>query len=205
MRSRMLGRTVLTLAACLPLSALAGAAEAPLPGVWQRHVYVLSYGGFTGSYSCDGIAQKVRLLLLAAGARDDVKVDGICSSPVGGPSRSAAARAAFSTLSPEPGNATAPAAPERPAGATPGAAAEPGVGAWQTVELRDGKPSWLGPGDCELVEQFDRELLPFFATRDRQAHMTCTVHAYSLGAISLRFQTFAPLPKAPVAVPATPQ
>jgi hypothetical protein len=193
---------MLMLAACLPLAAIAAAEEAPLPGVWQRHEYVLSHTGFTGSYSCDGIAQKVRLLLLAAGARDDLKVVGSCTSPVGGPSRIATAHIAFSTLMPEQG---ATAAPARPAGASPEAAPEPAVGAWKTVEFRDGKPSWLEPGDCELVERFDREVLPFFATRDRQAHMTCTLHEYALGAISLRFQSFAPLPKAQTGRPATAQ
>jgi hypothetical protein len=201
MHSKILARTVPVLAACLPLAAIAAADEAPLPGVWQRHEYALSHTGFTSSYSCDGIAQKVRLLLLAAGARDDLKVVGRCSSGIGGPSRIATAKASFSTLSPAPGSV----APAQPAGGQPEAAPEPGTGVWKAVELRERQPSWLEAGDCELVEQFDRELLPFFATRDRQAHMTCTLGEYALGAISLRFQTFAPLPTAQTGRATTPQ
>lgn len=205
MRSQILGWTALTLAACLPLAAVAAAEEAPLPGVWRSHEYVFSHAGFTSSYSCDGIKQKVRLLLLAAGARDDLEVAGSCSDPIGGPSRIATARVTFRTLAPEQGAAAPPVAPERPAGAKAAAAPERGVGAWKTVEFRAGRPSWLGSGDCELVEQFDRELLPFFATRNREAHMTCTPHEYALGAISLRFETFAPLPTARSGDPAAPQ
>ena len=201
MRSKILALTVPMLAACMPLAASAAAEQAPLPGVWQRHEYVLSHTGFTSSYTCDGIAQKVRLLLLVAGARDDLKVVGRCSSAIGGPSRIATAKASFSTLSPASGAA----APERPAGARPEAAPEPGFGVWKAVELRERQPSWLEAGDCELVEQFERELLPFFATRDRQAHMTCTLGEYALGAISLRFQTFAPLPTAQTGRAPTPQ
>jgi hypothetical protein len=201
MRSKILAQTVPVLAACMPLAAIAAAADAPLPGVWQRHEYVLSHTGFTGNYSCDGIAQKVKLLLLAAGARDDLKVVGRCSSGIGGPSRIATAKASFSTLSPVAGAA----APAQTAGGKPEAVPEPGIGVWKAVELRERTPSWLEAGDCELVEQFDRELLPFFATRDRQAHMTCTLGEYALGAISLRFQTFAPLPTARTGNAATPQ
>jgi hypothetical protein len=201
MRSKILARTAPLLAACMPLAAIAAADESPLPGLWQRHEYVLSHTGFTSSYTCDGIAQKVRLLLLAAGARDDLKVVGRCSSAIGGPSRIATARATFSTLSPAPGSV----APAQPAEGKPEAAPEPGIGVWKTVELRERTPSWLGAGDCELVEQFDRELLPFFATRDHQAHMTCTLGEYALGAISLRFQSFAPLPTARTGSAATPQ
>ena len=190
MRTHGLERLVLTLAAWLPLAALAATNEPPLPGVWQKHEYALSFIGVTSSYSCDGIADKVKLLLKAAGARDDVKVYGSCSSPLGGPSKISIARATFYTLAPEPA-----AAAGRPDGAAPAAAPERAPGAWKAVEFRDRTPGWLEGGDCELVEQFDRELLPFFTTRNHQSHMTCVPHEYQLGAISVQFEAFAPLPR----------
>ena len=200
MRTHGLERMVLSLAACLPLAALAAADEPPLAGVWQRHEYTLAYDGFTSHYSCDGIADKVKLLLRAAGARADVKVSGSCSSPLGAPSRIAIARATFYTLS---GPGAAPTAP--PAGAAPAAAPANVPGAWKAVEFRDGAPSGLEMGDCELVDQFERELLPFFTTRNRESHMACVPHTYQLGAISLRFEAFAPLPAAAAAARAMPQ
>ncbi len=179
MRTHGLERIVLALAACSPLIALAAADDASAPGVWQKHEYTLAYDGFTSHYSCDGIADKVKLLLRAAGARDDVTVTGSCSNPIGGPSRIAIARATFYTLA-VPG---ADAAPERV------------PGAWRAVAFRDGSPDWLEMGDCELVDQFDRELLPFFTTRNRESRMMCVPNTYQLGAISLRFESFVPLPK----------
>ena len=201
MRNLGLERMVLSLAACLPLAAGAAADESSLPGVWQRHEYPLAFDGFTSHYSCDGIAQKVKLLLRAAGARDDLRVTGSCSSPLGAPSRIAIARATFYTLA-EPGAA----ATSPPAGAAPSAAVpERAPGTWKAVEFRDGVPRGLEMGDCELVDQFDRELLPFFTTRRHESHMACVPHTYQLGAISLRFESFAPLPKPSAAPRSTPQ
>jgi hypothetical protein len=202
MRSQILGRATLALAACLPFAAVAGADEAPLMGVWQKHEYVLGYAGFTSHLSCDGVEGKVKRLLLAAGARDDLKVVGSCTDPLGSASRIAVARVTFHTLVPEQRAAAAPAAE---AGATPDEAPERAAGAWKAVEFSEGTPSWLEFGDCELVEQFDRELLPFFATRNHHMRMSCLPNYYTLGAISVRFETFAPLPQARTGRPATPQ
>src|SRR5258708_4005214 len=38
-------------------------------GVWQKHEYSFVFMGFTSTYSCDGLADKLKLLLTAAGAR----------------------------------------------------------------------------------------------------------------------------------------
>ena len=53
------------------MTAIAGenSAAAPEQGVWQKHEYSFQYFGFTTTYSCDGLASKLRVLLIAAGAR----------------------------------------------------------------------------------------------------------------------------------------
>ena len=49
--------------------------------VWQKHEYSFAFLGFTSTYSCDGLADKLKLLLLAAGARHNVKSRaGACAS-----------------------------------------------------------------------------------------------------------------------------
>lgn len=200
MRIQRLGRMLLVFATCGSFAAVASTDEKPVAGVWQKHEYVFSYAGFTSQYSCDGIADKVKLLLLAAGARDDLSVRGSCSDPRGSASRIAVARATFHTLAPAP---VAPTASDTP-GAGPTAAVDGAAGAWKAVAFKERAPSWLEAGDCELVEQFDRELLPLFTTRNRQSHMTCVPNQYQLGSITLRFEVFAPLPKpraAPTVVP----
>src|SRR5258707_14360955 len=42
-------------------------------GVWQKHEYSFQFLGFTSTYSCDGLASKLEVLLIAAGARAGAK------------------------------------------------------------------------------------------------------------------------------------
>ncbi len=41
--------------------------------MWQKHEYTFAYLGFTSTYSCDGLADKLKILLIASGARKDSK------------------------------------------------------------------------------------------------------------------------------------
>ena len=50
-----------------------GAGESTSPGVWQKRQVSFVYTGFTTDYSCDGLAGKLQVLLIAAGARADAK------------------------------------------------------------------------------------------------------------------------------------
>jgi len=195
----------------------AGAASvaAPVEGVWQRHEQTFTFAGFTSHYSCDGLADKLKLLLQDAGARDVKAVGGGCLGPGGtdGPSRISSARLTFYTLA--PAAAAAPLAAPKPAAAPAreigrkapqlGKQAEPraGVGAWKTVKWSARSPRDLDEGDCELVEQFARELLPKFTTRNVDSHMRCVPHQVSLGGVNLKFESLAGLPEseAPAARP----
>jgi hypothetical protein len=66
---------------------------------------------------------------------------------------------------------------------------------WRSVKFAQRSPRDLEAGDCELVEQFDRELLPYFAVRNRKEHMSCTPHQVSAFGIDLAFEALA-APKA---------
>ena len=73
----------------------------PDPGIWQKHVYTFQFMGFTTTYSCDGLADKVKVLLIAAGARSDSKSQpGVCSRGWGRPDKFAQANLTFYTLAP---------------------------------------------------------------------------------------------------------
>jgi hypothetical protein len=76
-------------------SALADTAQPAsehVPGVWQKHEYSFAYMGFTSTYSCDGLAGKLKTLLIAAGARADAKArSGACASGFGRPDKFARA------------------------------------------------------------------------------------------------------------------
>ena len=186
--SRKLGLMGCALFSCLLLSRIAAAAESAPPeaGVWQKHEYAFAFLGFTSTYSCDGLADKVRLLLIAAGARSDAKSrPGACASGFGRPDKFARADLTFYTL--VPGSTDA------------GSSGDRADGTWRSVTFAAHSPRELGTGDCELIEQFRQSVLPLFTTRNVDDHTTCVPHQDSGSVIGLRFEAFsaAGAPRAP--------
>jgi hypothetical protein len=154
------------------------------PGIWQKHVFTFQFMGFTTTYSCDGLADKVKVLLIAAGARADSKSQpGVCSRGWGRPDKFAQANLTFYTLV--------------PAGADSSSDGTPVSGTWRPVKFAVRSPRQLGLGDCELVEQFHSRLLPMFATRNVDSHTTCVPHQESGSVINLKFESFAAMPPMP--------
>ena len=149
------------------------------PGSWQPHTYVFQFMGFTAIYSCDGLSDKLKLLLRLAGARPDAKVTASCTRGYGVPDKLGTAQVEFSTLQP------AAAAGD----AAVGAGGNP-HGTWRKVELAPMRPYKLEAGDCELVEQFRDTLLPMFTTRNVNSRISCVPHQQS-GTYSLSFEVFA--------------
>lgn len=159
--------------------ALADDSQAKEPGTWQKHEYSFAFMGFTTTYSCDGLAEKLKVLLLASGARPDAKArPGACASGFGRPDKFARADLVFYTLTPEAAPATD----------------KPVDGAWRTVTFSDHSPRQLSTGDCELAEQFRNNVLPMFSTRNVDSHTTCIPHENSGSVIDLKFDTFAAAP-----------
>jgi hypothetical protein len=153
------------------------------PGTWQSHKYSFQFMGFTSTYSCDGLADKLRTLLLAAGARADVKSEpGACASGFGRPDKFARADLTFSTLAPAQGDAASDAKPVN--------------GVWRPVAFTSHSPRSLRVGDCELVEQFRSQVLPMFTTRNIVSNTTCIPYQESGSTIDLRFEALAPVPAA---------
>jgi hypothetical protein len=168
------------------------AASTPSPGTWQSHKYSFQFLGFTSTYSCDGLADKLKVLLLAAGARADVKSQpGACAAPFGRPDKFARADLTFYTLA--------------PLGANPTADGKTVNGIWRAVAFGNRSPRELAVGDCELVEQFKTQVLPMFSTRNVVSNTTCIPYQESGSNIDLRFDAFSASPKQPaVAAQATP-
>jgi hypothetical protein len=172
---------------CILFSALLGSrtslADPPSagePGVWQKHQYSFTFMGFTSTYSCDGLASKLRLLLIASGARQDAKArPGACASGFGRPDKFARADLTFYTLIPAGAVSDA-----TPTGATPVG------GIWRPVALADRSPRELSTGDCELVDQFRTAVLPMFTTRTIDNNTTCVPHQISGSVINLKFESF---------------
>jgi hypothetical protein len=171
----LLGALMLTSAALADDSATAVSA-----GSWQQHKYSFQFLGFTSTYSCDGLADKLRKLLIAAGAADVKAQPGACARGFGRPDVFARADLTFSTLAPVDAGA-------------PGAA-KPVNGTWRPVEFALNSPRDLQRGDCELIEQFKQQVLPMFATRNVVSDTTCIPYQESGSNINLKFDSFAAVP-----------
>ena len=151
------------------------------PGVWQKHEYAFTFMGFTSTYSCDGLADKLKILLIAAGARRDAKAQaGACASGFGRPDKFARADLTFYTLAPI-------------AGDTP-SQDKPVDGVWRPVAFTERSPRELGIGDCELIEQFRSNVLSMFTARNVNNGTTCVPHQDSGSRIDLRFESFVAAP-----------
>ena len=97
----------------------AGAADgAGQPGSWQPHKYDFHFMGFTSTYSCDGLADKLQLLLRVVGARPDAKVIPLCARGSGVPDKLAEASLKFSSL--QLADANAPVAAASASDSAPG-------------------------------------------------------------------------------------
>lgn len=158
------------------------AAGDPAQGVWRKHEYSFQFFGFTTTYSCDGLADKLKILLIAAGARADAKStsDG-CARGYGAPDKFARARLTFYALAPV---------------VNPEDAGSSVSGMWRAVALADRSPHELARGDCELVEQFRDKVLPMFTTRNIDNRMTCVPNQLSGSAVNLKFDVFTGVPVA---------
>jgi len=173
---------ILAVASALFLSGVALADDSSSVGHWESHRYTFQFMGFTTTYSCDGLADKLKVLLRAAGARPDVKSQpGACAAGFGRPDKFARADLTFYTL-----------APGAPADAA--ASAKPVNGIWRSVTFARRSPRELAIGDCELVEQFRDKVLPMFATLNIVSSTTCIPHQESGTIIDLRFDSFAAVP-----------
>jgi hypothetical protein len=168
--------------AVLASSAFADDASSQGAGVWQKHEYSFQFMGFTTTYSCDGLADKLKTLLIAAGARPDTTARaGACASGFGRPDKFARADLTFYTLAPASSLASE---------------SKPVDGTWIPVAIAPHRPRELAAGDCELVEQFRSNVLGMFTTRNVENRTTCVPHQLSGSSIDLKFESFAAPPKA---------
>jgi hypothetical protein len=168
-----LGGLLVSAAAPADVTAVAGAAQ---PGNWLQHKYTFNFFGFTTTYSCEGLEDKLRVLLKMSGAGPDVRdvhVDAPCDRGFGVPDKLAFAYLTFSTLQPAADSNAAP-------------------GEWRHVALEPKHPYQFDYGDCELIEQFRDKVLPMFATRNLNNNITCIPHQDSGSNYHLSFDVFGP-------------
>jgi hypothetical protein len=202
-------RNIMQYRRCVPFSAIALAflalsmgpparAQAPVAGgepawgIWTPKELRFVYMGFTSHYSCDGLRDKVRQILLQLGARPDLKVRGVpCSGIAGRPTEFPGVTANMNVLAPfDPSKAAANATPV-PAH-------------WKTVVISTDSDPLREAGDCELIEQVKSRVLPLFYARNIDYHSTCIPNQLQVGGTQLKADVLIADPPAPQPAPAAP-
>jgi len=148
--------------------------------VWTEKEVTFIYQGFTTRYSCDGLRDKVRGVLLDLGAeKKGLKVLQLgCSSPSGRPDPFPGVRVKMRVLQPASGTADDKQTPV-PAH-------------WKPVDLKLRDSFTTDSGECELVEQIRHKIVPLFATRNVDLKATCIPHQASAARPILRLEVLAP-------------
>jgi len=150
----------------LPLWAAGEGAGAPLPAVWKEQRLDFSYMGLTARYSCEGLRDKMRSLLLDLGARRDLKVS-VLACDESAPLRRGYLGPRLSIVFSSP---ALPDAQDQPLRTGDLSAVE---ARYESFTLTSDAFRNYGVGDCELVEEFARQILPKLATKDVKQDITC--------------------------------
>lgn len=161
----------------------------PVPAVWKERHIDFFYMGRTARYSCGGLRDKVRAMLLDLGARRDVKI-----VPVGCEDYD---RVHVDSAGPSLNIVfSAPALPDAAAKPLhPGDLAATDARFVAFAITSDAFRN-MGIGDCELVEEFTRQILPKLATRDVKQDITCVPYQQSGSRFLVRGEILKTLPRA---------
>jgi len=142
--------------------------------VWTPKQLHFTYQGFTAHYSCDGLRDKVRAVLLKLGARKDLQVtETACAGDFGRPTPFPGVNIQMHVLQPASGKSADVAAAAVPA-------------RWHTVDLTGSRDPVDAAGDCELIEQIKQRILPKFSTRNVEFSSTCIPNQLTVGGTRLK-------------------
>jgi hypothetical protein len=143
--------------------------------VWSAKEFTFQYQGFTTRYSCDGLRDKMRSLLLKLGARDDLEMTPYGCTRLTGPDSLTGLRIKMSVLQPAaPGTAQSVAA------------------SWKRVDLLAPRAPLDAAADCELIAQIQQQVLPLFATRNVDYRADCRRGQVVIGSTRAQADTLAP-------------
>ncbi len=173
-----------------PLWAASPQTGDPVAAVWKEQHLTFSYMGRTSRYSCDGLRDKVLAMLMDFGARRDLKI-----TPMGCVDTRPSTRAGY--ISPSLALVfSAPALPDptaQPLHAGDLAAVD---ARFEPFTLTNDAFRNLTLADCELVEEFARQVLPKLSALDVKSDITCIPGQESGSRFIVRGQILRALPRA---------
>jgi hypothetical protein len=161
----------------------------PVAAVWKEQRIDFFYMGRTALYSCDGLRDKVRAMLLDLGARRDVKITAVgCEDNDRLPANST--EPSLSIIFSAPALPDAVAKPLR----TGDLAATDAR--FEAFTIASDAFRNMGIGDCELVEEFTRQILPKLVTRNLKHDITCVPYQQSGSRFLVHGEILKTLPRA---------
>ncbi len=170
---RFIRLAAIGLIAALAAWPCAAASGTNVPAVWQKHHLSFVYMGRTSRYSCDGLSDKVRAMLMDLGARRDLRITAIGCEEYGRPPGA-------NSLSPSLDiNFSSPAVPDGPVKPRHAGDLAPLDARYEPFKITTDAFRNMERGDCELVEEFARQILPKLATRDLKQDITCIPYQLS--------------------------
>jgi hypothetical protein len=196
----------------LLLAGAAGGAEvqqdpnmsATVPALWKEQDIVFFYQSFTTFYSCDSLARKVERILLHLGADPDLKIRTTGCETGNTIARMPSLRIkvfAPVVVTPEvlaeldrnssKRELIARVRGERRKGTE---ATEQFPAYWKRVSLSRGSLD-LQPGDCDLIDQLKRKLLPLLAVRIVKDDTHCSTNQLSMGQPRLEVEALVKVPE----------
>ena len=160
-------------------------AFAAIDAVWKKHELNVGYQGFTTSYSCEGLKDKVKALLVFFGAREEgmkVRAYGCAADPYR-PAPAVNLQLEFETLAPADG-------------AQSGLVAATWIerDVYPEVKVQQEAPQHITRGDCEMVQRFTDTVLPSFTHETMQDLTTCIPHRLDGTIPNLRVKVLVPEP-----------
>jgi len=164
--------------------------ETPQPAVWSPHALIVDLRNLPKPYSCDDLWYKFKDVLLAIGARPDLKILPYrCSGRVGSLAYSPKVQLEFST----PRQLSAKDARWANIRAVT-----------KSITLEPGAPSHLDSGDCALLSQIKSTLLNYLGDAVTTFHLACEGPPSSKPLFSLTVQALTPVqsPSAQALTPA---
>lgn len=150
------------------------AARATIASVWKQHKIDFHYFGRTSRYSCDGMSDKVRMLLTQMGARRDMKLFSY-GCEIG--------RIRLDGINPGLSIEFWTPIPAADSKAADSKATDVKVidARYESFAMRQDAFRNLDIGDCELVEEFVRQVLPKFNTRNVKQDIACVPYQVRAG------------------------
>jgi hypothetical protein len=162
-RSRVVGLTAL---AVLAWSCGLNAADTYTRASWQHREAKFTYLAHTSYYTCEGLEGKIREVLLHMGARKDLKVSASgCPNP-STPSSFQWVDVDYYALVPVQADTDR---------------ADVDNAHWDELSLTARRPSFMGEGECDLIEQMKPVIKEGFALNDLDYRTSCFPHQITMG------------------------